>query len=197
MTTTKLFTAVGLALALLAGGTALATGNPGMTGQMDNGKLREWLGKLHAANQLEIEAARLASSKATDPQVKQFAQHMIEEHTAMDQQGTALAKERNIDLGSRPSSSWEDAKQRAAVERLRSSSGADFDRAYAELMVSDHQGDVKDVAKMRDQAPDRDPEVKKWLADTKDRIQHHLDMAFSTRHAVNEHQGATRQGRRP
>ncbi|BDG08749.1 DUF4142 domain-containing protein [Anaeromyxobacter paludicola] len=197
MTTTRILGAAGLALALLAGGTALATGNQAQTGDMDNAQLRDWLGKLHAGNQHEIQGARLASQKSTDPQVKQLAQHMLSEHTQMDQQVLALAKQRGIDLSSKPAASWADAKQQAAMEKLKAESGADFDRGYAEMMVSDHQDDVKDVTRMRDQAPDRDPTVKKLLADTKDRMQHHLDMAFSTRSALNEQQSPTRQGRRP
>ncbi len=194
--TSKLLMTAGLALALQAGGTSQAA-TPPATGQVDNAQLRDWLGKLHGANQIEIEAAKLASEKGTDPQVKQLAEQMRSEHTSIDQQGMALAKERGIDLTGKPLASWEDAKQKAALEQLKTRAGADFDKSYAELMVSDHQDDVKEVAQMRDQASDRDPRVKKWLADTKDRLQHHLDLSFSTRHAVNEHQSATRQGRRP
>ena len=196
MTTTRMLGAAGLALALLAGGRALATGSEGMTGQMDSTRLRDWLDKLHAANQFEIQAARLAMEKSTDPQVKQFAEHMLNEHQRMDQQGQALAQQRGLHL-KKASSAWENAKQKVELEKLKARSGADFDRSYAALMVQDHQSDVKDVTKMRDQAPDRDPQVKKWLSDTRDRIQHHLDMAFSTRQAVNERESGTRQGRRP
>lgn len=196
MSNARLLGAAGLALALLAGGPARATGSEGMTGQMDSTQLRDWLSKLHTGNQFEIQAARLAMEKSTDPQVKQFAEHMLDEHQRMDQQGQALAQQRGIDL-KKASSAWENAKQKAELEKLKTKSGGDFDRSYAALMVQDHQDDLKDVTRMRNQAPDRDPQVKKWLADTKDRIQHHLDMAFGTRQAVNEHESGARQGRRP
>ncbi|HEU4708042.1 MAG TPA: DUF4142 domain-containing protein, partial [Methylophilaceae bacterium] len=39
---------------------------------------------LHVADAGEIQAAKLAKSKATNPDVKKFAEQMIKEHTAMD-----------------------------------------------------------------------------------------------------------------
>ena len=42
------------------------------------------------ANQVDIDAGKLASSKATNPEVKKFAQTMVTDHTGVNKQATAL-----------------------------------------------------------------------------------------------------------
>ena len=42
------------------------------------------------ANQVDIDAGKLAVSKATDPEVKKFAQTMVNDHTGVNKQAVAL-----------------------------------------------------------------------------------------------------------
>ena len=42
------------------------------------------------ANQVDIDAGKLAATKATDPEVKKFAQTMVTYHTGVNKQATAL-----------------------------------------------------------------------------------------------------------
>ena len=51
---------------------------------------------LHESNLSEIEAGRRAQREATDSAVRAFAARMVEDHTALDQQGTALAQRLNV-----------------------------------------------------------------------------------------------------
>ncbi|WP_284349428.1 DUF4142 domain-containing protein [Roseisolibacter agri] len=51
---------------------------------------------LHEANVGEIEAGRRAERQATDTAVRAFAARMVQEHTALDQQTTALAQRLNV-----------------------------------------------------------------------------------------------------
>src|SRR3954463_4686183 len=52
------------------------------------------------ANQVDIDAGKLATSKATNPEVKKFAQTMITDHTGVNKQATALVTK----LGVKPES---------------------------------------------------------------------------------------------
>src|SRR6185312_14858940 len=44
-----------------------------------------------AANQIDIDAGKLAESKSTNPEVKAFAHRMITDHTDVNKQATDLA----------------------------------------------------------------------------------------------------------
>ncbi len=51
---------------------------------------------LHESNVGEIEAGRRAERQATDSGVRAFAARMVQEHTALDQEATALAQKLNV-----------------------------------------------------------------------------------------------------
>ena len=51
---------------------------------------------LHEANVAEIEAGRRAERQATDAGVRAFAARMVQEHTTLDQEATALAQRLNV-----------------------------------------------------------------------------------------------------
>src|SRR4051795_1948393 len=48
------------------------------------------------ADNVDIDAGKLASSKSTNPQVKEFADLMVRDHTSVNEQATALAKKLNV-----------------------------------------------------------------------------------------------------
>jgi putative membrane protein len=82
------------------------------------------------SSQKEIAAGNLAKDQASDAAVKDYAQMMVTDHTAMSQQvqdaaGTADAAA--------------PAPDPTATADLQGKSGADFDRAYIDMMVMDHQ----------------------------------------------------------
>jgi putative membrane protein len=87
-------------------------------------------------NVAEVEASKLASDKAQDPQVKDFAEMMIKDHTE------ALSKLRPAQ-GLASADVKPSAKHRRTVDRLAKLSGAEFDREYMKAMVNNHQTAVK------------------------------------------------------
>ena len=54
------------------------------------------VGAVEAANQIDINYANLAKSKAKDKQVKDFAQQMITDHSAVSQSVFSLAAKLNV-----------------------------------------------------------------------------------------------------
>jgi putative membrane protein len=90
----------------------------------------------------EVQLGKLASEKATNPDVKQFAQKMVEDHGKANDELKAAASKESIDL---PTSL--DSKHQATMDRLSKMSGADFDKAYVKEMVKDHDMDVKEFQK--------------------------------------------------
>jgi putative membrane protein len=91
------------------------------------------------ANQIDVDAGKLAKSRSKNKEVKDFAQQMITDHTAVNKQAGALAKK----LGVTPedSDTSKSLKQGAAenVKNLKALKGAQFDKAYVEHEVVYHQ----------------------------------------------------------
>src|SRR3954467_5786445 len=90
----------------------------------------EIAGIVVAANQIDIDAGKLAKSRSKNKEVEKFAQQMITDHSAVNQQAGALAKK----LGVKPedSDTSKSLKQGAKenVAKLKKLKGASFDRAY-------------------------------------------------------------------
>jgi len=86
----------------------------------------------------EIEWAELALDRASDDDVRRFAQSMIDEHTDANDRINAFSEDKDLPLPSGINS-----EQEAIAEDLARFSGADFDRAYMEANVMAHAKAVR------------------------------------------------------
>jgi putative membrane protein len=91
------------------------------------------------ANQIDIDAGKLAKAQSKTKEVQDFAQQMITDHSAVNKQAAALAKK----LGVKPedSDTSKSLKQAAAgaTKKLKGLKGAQFDQAYIDHEVAYHQ----------------------------------------------------------
>lgn len=85
----------------------------------------------------EVQLARLAQEKSSDPKVKDFAAMMIKDHSAANEELQSLASGKNIKLPS-------GAGMRADATRLKleALSGATFDKSYIRNQVTAHRQTV-------------------------------------------------------
>lgn len=111
----------------------------------------DFMTKSASSSMMEIEASKLAQQRATNPQVKEFANMMVKDHTAANTELRKLATSKNITL---PDSMSNDHMDH--IRDLREKRGADFDRAYMDRMVSAHDDDV---SRFEDIAEDDDYEA--------------------------------------
>ena len=118
----------------------------------------------------EVELGRLALQKATNPDVKQFGQRMVNDHGAANAELTTMCQSKGVTLPTEP-----EAKYRATHDRLASLSGPAFDREYMADMVTDHQQAVSDF--QREAQSGQDPQIRAWAAKTLPVLQDHLRMA--------------------
>jgi putative membrane protein len=117
----------------------------------------------------EVELGKLASTKATNPDVKKFAQQMITDHSKANNELKELAAKKNFSVPTELS-----PKHKSLMDKLNGLSGADFDKAYVDAMVDDHK---EDVEAFKDQSEDgKDADVKAWAGKTLPTLQMHLDM---------------------
>jgi putative membrane protein len=123
----------------------------------------------------EVELGKIASSKAQNAEVKKFAEMMVTDHTKAGDDLKALAVKKNITLPTTPN-----ATHQATIKKFQSMSGAEFDKAYVDDMLEDHEKDVAEFEKQSQSNPDAD--VKAFAAKTLPTLKKHLD-AIKALHA--------------
>jgi putative membrane protein len=131
------------------------------------------LSQMNVANTTEIQLATLASRKATSPQVKQIARKLAADHAKNREQVLALAQKVNLTLTPAQGGSVGAADSVAMPPQLQEKSGAEFDRAFIEHEINDHQSNIQKVQNqilpsMQDQ------QVKAYLQKTLTEMQSHL-----------------------
>lgn len=91
------------------------------------------------ANQVDIDAGKLAASKATNPEVKAFGEQMVKDHTGVNKQATDLAARLKLKPEDNPTSQSLNAGGAKNLATLKGLSGAAFDKAYISNEVTYHQ----------------------------------------------------------
>ena len=128
------------------------------------------------ADQIDIDAGRLAKSRTKNKEVSKFAQQMITDHTAVNQQAGALAKK----LGVTPedSATSKSLKDGAAqnIANLKTLKGAAFDKAYTDHEVAYHQQVLDAIDKVLIPSA-RNAELKDLITKVRPAIAAHLDHA--------------------
>lgn len=99
------------------------------------------------ANQVDIDAGRLAASRATNPEVKKFAELMITDHTGVNKSAVDLATKLKVTPEDNPTSQSLKSGGDANVAKLKTLKGAEFDRAYVDHEVDYHQAVLDAVDK--------------------------------------------------
>jgi putative membrane protein len=125
---------------------------------------------LAQANMAEVQAGKLASQKAQNPEVKKFARHMVEDHGKQLGELKQIAQARQVTLPAAPK-----PKHQEAMKKLQDLSGDEFDRAYMTQMVKDHGEALTLAQKTAKQA--KDDELKAAAKKAEPAIRQHLDTA--------------------
>jgi putative membrane protein len=122
------------------------------------------------AGMLEVQLGKLAASKGSSAEVKKFGENMVTDHTKANDELKQLAQKKGIKVPETLT-----PKSQKKYEDLSKKTGADFDKAYAELMVKDHQ---EVIAKFRKQSQTgKDPDLKAWAQNKIPTLEHHHMMA--------------------
>ena len=131
---------------------------------------RHFIQKAAGGGLAEVALGNMARERARDAQVRQFGERMVQDHTKANQELTTLAGTRGVGT---PADS--DRKHRRVMERLGKLQGAEFDRAYMEAMVEDHEDTVE---LFEEQSRDGDDaELKAFATKTLPALRDHLQQA--------------------
>jgi putative membrane protein len=90
------------------------------------------------ANQVDVDAGKLAASRATNPEVKKFGQQMVTDHQGVNKSAVDLATKLKLTPQENDTSRALKAGGEKNVANLKKLSGAAFDKAYVDQEVAYH-----------------------------------------------------------
>ena len=92
-----------------------------------------------AANQVDINAGELAKAKASNKEVKAFAQRMITDHTGVNKSAVELVTKLKVKPEENETSKSLKSGGADTIKRLKGLKGKEFDKAYVDNEVTYHQ----------------------------------------------------------
>ena len=124
---------------------------------------------------IEIEMARLAAERGGDPEVREFARMLVDEHSR--HLATSLEMARDEDIGSIPADGdRHGVTLRRMLSQLRSMNPSPaFDRAFLRYQIRHHEHDLQALRAMRPAA--RDDDLEQHIDETSPALERHLTRA--------------------
>lgn len=99
----------------------------------------DFVKKAGEAGVAEVEMGKLGSAKATNAEVKAFAQRMVKDHTKANEQLTAAAKAKGLKVPTEPGIMHKGMKEKFEHQ----SADKDFNHDFMQQMVRDHESAVE------------------------------------------------------
>ena len=130
----------------------------------------------------ELTLSQLGVQQATDPELKQFSQQMIEDHTRMGTEMRSLITQKGLRVPE-----MVDVRSQFCAQSLAGLSGEEFDRCYAKAQLIVHMDSVA----MFEAEAERgmDPDVKAMAAKALPHIKAHLKAIKPIAQTVHEGEG--------
>jgi putative membrane protein len=134
----------------------------------------QFVSQMMMSNMAEVELGKLGSEKATNSELKSFAQRLVQDHGQALEELKIVARKKNITIPSEM-----DAEHKATYDKLAALSGAAFDREFAETMVDAHRKSVEKLTAHLANAKDQD--VRAWVSKVLPTVREHLKIAEQVR----------------
>jgi putative membrane protein len=141
------------------------------------------------ANEAEVKVAKIAAQKADSPAVKQFAEQMIQDHTALanklqqfvgNQQPTDRRSQIERQIGDRCLAMFE--------QELESKTGKEFDSCYLGSQIGGH---MHMKAALEVLASETTGQLQQIAQDAQPTVEHHLQQAKDLMRQVDQRQANT------
>jgi putative membrane protein len=97
------------------------------------------VGIVVAANQIDIDYAKLALSKSKDQAIRGFAQQMVTDHSALQKSVFDLGAKLKVTPAESDTSKYLKAQSVETTQKLKSLKGKAFDRAYIDNEIAFHK----------------------------------------------------------
>lgn len=137
------------------------------------------------ANQVDIDAGKLAESKAHAKDVKAFGKQMVTDHTGVNKQAVALVTKLKVKPEDNPTSQSLKAGGEKNIAHLKQLKGAAFDKAYIDNEVTYHEAVIDAIDKTL--IPNaQNAELKTLLVDSRPAFVAHLEHAKMMQSAMEK-----------
>lgn len=137
----------------------------GPAAMMDKAFVRQAL----QGSMAEVQFGQLAVQKSNNPDVKQFGQKMVDDHTKLGDAMKQVAQQMNV----KPPDSLS-GKDKSTIAKLNAQNGDEFDKAYIKDMVKDHKQDEKEFKQEAQNTSN--PALKDLVSKGGEMIDQHLQM---------------------
>jgi putative membrane protein len=144
----------------------------------------------------EVALAKLAAEKSQNEQIKQFAQMLVSDHTAVNEQLQLLAQRNGATPAPRdgskrggtetspPAAQPGAAPSSPKAQQLAKLSGSEFDKEFLSIVVEGHEKSVELYSTESEKGTN--PAAKKLATETLPKIKEHLQQAKSLQQQVME-----------
>jgi putative membrane protein len=171
----------GVAAIALTAQPALAQNAPQPTVQADQTQLADvdldFATEAAQGGLFEVRLGELAAQRSQNPEVQEFGKRMAVDHGQANDTLMEIAGQKGIEL---PQTLSDDAQE--TYEDFQERSGEDFDEAYMDEMVSDHEDDVDAFESYVEDA--EDSELRSFAEQTLPTLKEHLQLARQTQERV-------------
>lgn len=148
---------------------------------------RKFIEHAAASGMFELQAAQLASTRASDKSVKDYAATLANHHGSANSELVQLANNMGLELPPAPKRAM-----RNEIEKLGKKTGADFDQEFVRnLGIKEHEKDIKSFQKAAKDV--KDPQLKAWIDKTLPVLQQHLAAAQNLPQAGSKAADATKE----
>lgn len=139
---------------------------------------RNFFEKAAKSSHKEVAVSQAVLSKLTAPGAREFAEMMVRDHTAANEELLALAQRKGADL-----SDLQESRDQERLTRRWQDNNKNLDEDYLKEMVKDHEDSVELFEKA---AKSEDPEIAAFAQKTLPKLQHHLEMAKTHHKSVED-----------
>lgn len=140
---------------------------------------QQFVKKAAAGGLAEVKLSELADNRASDPKVKDFAKQMVTDHTQANDELKVIAEANKIATPTKLQGEHE-----VAYKRLQKLSGAKFDAAYIQIMVTDHDKTVSAFENASSQV--KDPPLKGFIDKTLPLLRQHKEHIHEIENAASK-----------
>lgn len=131
------------------------------------------LSQLYIANTAAVQLSRLAARKASSAKVKQLASKLVADHARNREEERALAQKLSLTLIPAAGGEMSAADSAALPPELQGKTGPDFDEAFIEHEIKEHEASIDKIQSELLPAT-QNAEVRAYLQETLTAIQGHL-----------------------
>jgi putative membrane protein len=139
----------------------------------ENQHVEKFVQKAMASGQLEVQMGQLGQQQGQDQQVKALAEAIVRDHTQANQKLQQIASAKQISQDQQGQGDHQ--KHQQSLDKLKSQSGAEFDKEFVRMALKHHKKDIQAFEKAQSEV--NDPQLKGFISEVLPKLRQHQQMA--------------------